>query len=323
MAVPQALQLADYLAGGVEMSSPSIEVTGLGSLPLALAIGLGTYGYNKYNKDMERLAEEAYYNNRNADRMIRTIGVTPRRGIYQAPSFFPSGHPGSPSNPIQLGDVFSIGYYDAEETPAVPGDTISIREQPQDSTTVGNSNPQIEDTQEDNPDDKEPEDKDSNDKKPEDNDGSEEGWVSKGFHKLFGRKASKPTAGRPTPKTKVGRAVKTLDEEIKATIGPKTWKAIKLELLLGSGALGFLGNKIAKDIRGTIDSTTQGWTGSSPGDALKQNSDTIKVENVGQSIDDNGLVINPANNTVDSLDSQEFLKRLEMARKAMDDVQKP
>lgn len=104
MSVPYVMALPEVLGAG-SSTIPTVEIVGLGSLPLALAAGAGALGYKTYNKDMERLSEASHYSNRNADRLIRNIGYTSSRSKTSYPSTFPEGHPGSPTNPIQLGPV--------------------------------------------------------------------------------------------------------------------------------------------------------------------------------------------------------------------------
>lgn len=135
MSVPYVLTLPEILGGTTTF--PAVEVTGLGSLPIAAAIGAGVWGYNRYNRDMSRLAEREHYSDRNADRLIRNIGQVSRVNT------FPSGHIGSPSNPYQLREItvtapkygiLGSRFYDASDStstatppaPAVPADTTTV-----------------------------------------------------------------------------------------------------------------------------------------------------------------------------------------------------
>lgn len=104
MSVPYVMALPEALGAG-SSTIPTVEIVGLGSLPLALAAGAGALGYKTYNKDMERLSDAAHYSDRNANRLIRNIGYTSSKPKTSYPSTFPEGHPGSPTNPIQLGPI--------------------------------------------------------------------------------------------------------------------------------------------------------------------------------------------------------------------------
>lgn len=102
MAVPYTLSLPytalpEILSG----TTPAVEITGLASLPAAAAIGVGAWGYNRYQENMKRLNEKAHYSDRNANRLIRNIGQPSRKGSV----VIPEGYLGSQSNPVQLGEI--------------------------------------------------------------------------------------------------------------------------------------------------------------------------------------------------------------------------
>lgn len=128
MALSYALTLPEILSG---TSAPAIEITGLASLPVAAATGVGVWGYNRYNKNMERLNERAHYSDRNADRLIRNIGRPSRRGSV----VIPEGYLGSQSNPVQLGNIIVTPEQNAVKTrsfanQAVPTDSTGVAPAP-------------------------------------------------------------------------------------------------------------------------------------------------------------------------------------------------
>lgn len=139
MAFSYALTLPEILSG---TSAPAIEITGLASLPVAAAIGTGVWGYNRYNKSMERLNEQAHYSDRNANRLIRNIGQSSRRGSV----VIPEGYLGSQSNPIQLGNIIVTPEQNAVKTrflanQAVPTDSTRVAPAPP-APTDSTSRPQ-------------------------------------------------------------------------------------------------------------------------------------------------------------------------------------
>lgn len=108
--IPLGLQYAGEAAatGGLSGAAGAGSIAGPAGVVASAIIAAG---YGKYKRDLDRLNEQAYYSDRNANRILYSSPVHYRR--TQA-TYIPYGHRGSPTKPIELPNVdVTAPYYNS------------------------------------------------------------------------------------------------------------------------------------------------------------------------------------------------------------------